>query len=91
MDSSNAQLIRTLKDVKNVITSLVVLNNGKLFSNSSDSIIKIWDINSGYILKTFTPSHNMIHSLVALEQHNNNYIACGLNNGQIEIWNIKKW
>ena len=78
--------MQTLKGHTDLVNCLVVLPNGNLGSGSDDKTIKIWNINNGSVLKTFTGHSNWVTTLAVLA--NNISLASGSADKTIRFWNL---
>lgn len=78
--SVNGILIATLNGHTDFISCLTVLQNGYLISGSSDTTLKVWNVNGGIELRAG------IFGLAVLD---NSFIATGSADGTIKIWNNK--
>ena len=65
--------------------SLALLLNGNLASGSMDQTIKIWNKDTGSLMKTLKSHTHEVRSLVVLQ---NGYLASGDASGNIKIWNV---
>jgi WD40 repeat protein len=83
LDSNN--LIRKLEGHTNWVYGLIPLENGCMASGSSDSKIRIWNVNDGRSIKTI----NNIGSIWTMIKANGWLITAGYDN-IIRIWNIEE-
>jgi len=79
-------LIATLNGHTDFISCLTVLQNGYLISGSSDTTLKVWNVNGGIELRTLDEHRAGIFGLAVLD---NSFIATGSADGTIKIWNNK--
>ena len=88
-DRISSPSVATLKGHEDLVTSLVLLENGNLASGSYDRYIKIWNTVSFRLVQSILTEHHQIESLVLLK---NGYLASGggLKN-IVQIWNTRDW
>ena len=84
-DLETGECLKTLKDHKHCVTSILIFPNNKFISGSIDKTMKIWDLNSYDCLDTLNIESEVL-SLCSL--HQDNQIACGCIDGTINIWNL---
>ena len=70
----------------NGIRSVELSSDGKYALSSSESV-KLWDIKSGKLLKTFTGHLGVVNS--AVFSPNSKYILSGGDDGNIKLWDVK--
>ncbi|MHA2475104.1 MAG: WD40 repeat domain-containing protein, partial [Promethearchaeota archaeon] len=81
-------LITEFDEHTDAVTSLVVPPGGKnLISGSKDGQAIIWDVLGGKVLHRF--EHKSGVSSMALF-NDGKYLACGTDNGVINLWNLEK-
>ena len=82
-----SECIKTLNDHKDWVTSVLIISPMQLLiSGSKDETIKIWDLNTNECMKTFK-NKECVYSLCLISR---NELACGTQNGCINIWNLNK-
>jgi len=78
--------IKTLKGDNDCVMSVSYSPDGKyLASGSCDGTIKIWDVNTGNCLKTFSGHNDVSYS------PDGKYLASGSRDGTIELWDVSKF
>jgi WD40 repeat protein len=63
----------------------LLLSNGNLASSSADKTIRIWNLNTGKLIKILSGHTNRVVSIVALD---NAHLASASWDQTIRIWNI---
>ena len=77
--------LRSLKNHTYAIWEMAVHPNGNLISSSWDKSIKVWNPNTGQLIKTLSGHNDYIMSVVGLPR---NRIASGTKSGQLFIWDL---
>ncbi|AZL53363.1 hypothetical protein EI285_01765 [Aliarcobacter skirrowii] len=72
------------KDVNSIAISS---DNRYIVSGSSDKTVKLWEINSGKLLKTFTGHKNIVNSIAI--SSDNRYIVSGSADDTVRLWDFK--
>lgn len=70
----------------NIITTILPLTNNRLITGSYDFTLKIWDIETGCCLNTFTGHMGKITALAALD---NELVISGSADNTLKIWDLK--
>lgn len=83
-DSKNGLIKQTLVGHTNDVYQTLVLPNQNLISASYDKTIKIWDLSTGQILKSFLHTSH-VYSMAILKNGN---LVSGLYDGTIHIWDL---
>lgn len=80
----NSNLTKTLVGHSDSVISLIVLPDGSLASGSADRTIKVWNPESGYLMRTIDQGFKV----PCLDFFQNNLLAsCSL--GNLKIWDLK--
>ncbi len=58
--TGSGALVKTLSDGDGFINTLAYLPNGRLVAGSDDGSIRIWDVESGRVLKVIAPAPNVL-------------------------------
>jgi WD40 repeat protein len=82
LDPQAGSLFLTLQSHTSDVYALTVLQNGNLASGSLDSSVKIWNTDSGALIRTLIHS-DPVYSLAVLQ---NGYLASGSANSKVSIW-----
>jgi WD40 repeat protein len=83
-DLESGECLKTIHDHKSWVTAILLIQNDIFISGSWDKTIKIWDLNSYDCLNTLT-NQSPVYSLCLIS---NSKIACGCQDGSINIWNL---
>ena len=67
------------------VKNLIVINNSLIASGSEDKSVKVWDLNSGVCVKTFTGHKSFVYAIIRL---NDSQIASGSKDKSIKVWTI---
>ena len=78
------ECIKVLIGHSDLVYYLELASDGRLFSCSSDRTVKIWQIETGEELKSI----QFDHRVYCVQSLNQNLIAVGLQNGEIEIYDF---
>lgn len=79
-DNSVVNVLKSKED----LVSLMILPNGYLACGTMQSLIRIWNVEEGILVRTLkSMTDSAIKTLAILE---NNDLAFGLSNGVVEIW-----
>lgn len=79
--------VHTLKGHSSIITSAAVSNNGLLLvSGSLDKMVKIWNLNTGELLRSLTGHADAVNS-VAITPDGQTVVSCG-DDGSIKLWSV---
>ncbi|OCT62695.1 UTP18 small subunit processome component L homeolog isoform X1 [Xenopus laevis] len=70
------------KSVKAVFSS----DSSKLFSNSDDGFVYVWDVKSRRCLNKFTDDGSICGTSIALSR-DGRYVSCGSNSGVVNVYN----
>ena len=84
----DTQLVHTINahpGANGLITALIWSQN-VLISSSWDGSIKIWNPHNGTLIRTLSNSNGRVNALSL--NSDGNYLACALENGTIQIWDI---
>jgi WD40 repeat protein len=84
--SMNGDLIRTLTGHKDYVVTLCPLSEYLLASGSLDSYIKIFDLQTGEVIKNITDHFDWITCLALFK--NSKYFASSSNDDTIKIWSL---
>jgi WD40 repeat protein len=79
-------LTRILTGHKEFVMTLLSLNKSTLISGSLDFKIKLWNVNSGQEMKTFSAHSAWVNSIVLLS---NGQLASWSDDETIRIWNLE--
>jgi WD40 repeat protein len=87
-DATTGEMLRTLLGGhQDWVLSVAVSPNGRyIASSSADKTIKLWDFESGLLLKTFTGHTNWVRSVAF--SRNNNRIVSGSKDGTVKVWDV---
>jgi WD40 repeat protein len=78
--------LKTLKGREEIVNSVAFCPDGKLLaSGSSDKLIKIWNIETGEVVKTLTAHEKQVNSVVYSKT--GKYITSGSDDKSVIIWN----
>lgn len=90
-DTGTWKKTQTVSEHKNWITALSFSPRGKILATSSiDSTENLLDSKTGKVLATINLAPETIHSSAFYPVNNYPYLACGLGDGSIRIWDVKK-
>ena len=79
--------IKKLEEHGDSVTSLIILNDGKIVSGSHDNTIKIWDPKNDYkCIKTLKEHKDHVYSLIKLDYCK---FVSGSKDNSIKIWDYK--
>jgi WD40 repeat protein len=71
------------------VVALEYINENTIASSAYDQTIKIWILNTGVTIRTFTNAQNQYQNVFSLKLLTNGiYLAAGLSSGDIFIYNI---
>ncbi|KAG0269722.1 hypothetical protein DFQ27_002391 [Actinomortierella ambigua] len=82
-----ACLVATIPDHHAKVYGLVV-DQGRLYSASSDKTVKVWDVETLACLATFQGHTGGVNSLTALKGANAGQLATGSSDKTIKIWDV---
>ena len=74
---------QTLSGHNGTVNALAVLQNGYLASASSDSTVRVWNMNDGSLVTTLVGHTASVNALAVLSDGN---LASGANDFTIKIW-----
>ncbi|MBD2148407.1 hypothetical protein [Sphaerospermopsis sp. FACHB-1194] len=81
-------LLQTLKDHFHLVISVAYSPNGQtLASGSSDSTIKLWNVNTGNLLQTLTGHSHWVYSVAY--SPDGQTLASGSSDNTIKLWDVK--
>lgn len=84
---SSIECIRTFVGHRSFVTSLMLLNNSKIFvSGSDDTSLKLWNLETGECLKTLIGHKSVIYDI---QQTKNAEIVSLDLHGMLKFWNIE--
>ena len=74
----------------NTIRSICFLNDGKMVaSGSRDKIIKIWNIETGKVIRNLEEHTNFVYSICL--SSNGKILVSGSSDEYIIVWNVETW
>lgn len=73
---------------KDWVLDVDVASNGRVFASASaDKTIKLWDVETGRLIRTFTGHSSWVRSVQI--SRNNDYIVSGSKDGSVKVWDLK--
>jgi WD40 repeat protein len=81
--------VQTLVGHTGTVNSMAVLSNGLLVSCRDDTTIRLWDISSGYIVKTLIGSILPNSHVNFLALYPNGSLAAGSSDRNIRVWDTQ--
>lgn len=92
-DSFSGQCLKTLQDDSQVqtppVTHVTFAPNGKyLLSSSLDNKLKLWNYQSGHIVKTYEGHSNSKHCLISTF-FNGSKVVSGSEDGLVYVWDVQ--
>ncbi|MFB2876409.1 protein kinase domain-containing protein [Floridanema aerugineum] len=86
--SQNSRCLRTLTEHSNWVTSIAISADGQTLASASlDGTVKIWNIDSGQLLRTLSDNKSGAVLSVAISPDRQT-LAAGCEDGKIRIWNF---
>ncbi len=80
------ECLKVLEGHSDTVYNLELTSEGNFLSCSSDQTVKLWQIETDKLLKSI----NFNESVICVKMLTGNLMAIGLENGEIEIYNISK-
>ncbi len=70
------------------VLDVAVSDNGRyIVSGSADKTLKLWDLETGTLLRTFSGHNHWVRSVAI--SNNNDYIVSGSKDGTVKVWDLK--
>ncbi|MBF0541007.1 MAG: caspase family protein [Nitrospirae bacterium] len=91
-DLTTGKLSKVLKSHNNKIEDLSISNDGRyLVSGSSDSTVKVWDINNNFSLVSTLSGHTTAVFAVAIFKEDNDYkIVSAGDDNKLKLWSLNE-
>lgn len=87
-NAADGSCLHTLQGHQGVITSLTLLDGGRLASASMDNTVRIWDLDKGECLHTLQ-ANNRDEPISSFLLFQDRQLITGLSNGTIKIWDLQ--
>lgn len=85
-DVATGDKLQTLNGHEGGITDMVITNDDKLLTSSTDTTLNLWNLEAGEIIRTFA-GHEDIVNAIALSP-DGTHVLSGSNDGTIKTWDI---